>query len=389
MKLAMEALAQNLPFTLGGYNFVQVLGSGGFSTVFKVVHLSSGQFFAAKACSIDKSEKHKRNVALAEMNSLKTLYHPNIIKIYDIIEGYNFIFMILEFMGGGSAKSIIPKETGIRYNLLISSIKQILSAVEFCHSQNIAHRDIKPDNILFDETGRCVLSDFGLSCTMKDSSLSNDFSGSLPYKSPEILKHREYDPFKADMWALGVTFYYMAIGELPWDRSGDMKKMIVNSFYLIPKRVPAVIQYIIRSTLVFDPTKRATAKKLLELPVFSGQIDTVPISEAGGRASLALTSIKNSITSVSKRRLNHKSMSLNSLSSFLDFSNLGESSRNEAEPVIVKPEVKKPLNKIGTMSIICPQATFIDNTPSDDYSSRNDTISLCTTSTSTTNGSNL
>ena len=330
-----EQLIQSLPFTISGYNFVKVLGSGGFSTVFKVVHISSGHFFAAKSCQINKHDTHKRNVALAEMNALKELYHPNIIKIYDIIEGLDHIFMILEYMAGGSVKSAIPRDQGMRYTALVSAIHQILSAVDFCHSMNIAHRDIKPDNVLFDNNGRCVLSDFGLSCIMNSQQKSTDFSGSLPYKAPEILKHREYDPFKADMWALGVTFYFMATGELPWDRNGDLKKMIINCFYVIPNRVATQIQYMIRSTLIFDPKKRATAKQLLALPIFQQHNEKVPLGGSGTtRASLALKSMKDISTAQPKRKLTRKSMSMGSLAGILNIVQTDQSKLNL--PLFVK-----------------------------------------------------
>jgi 5'-AMP-activated protein kinase catalytic alpha subunit len=347
----LQELIESLPFTIEGYNFLRVLGSGGFSTVFKVVHISSGQFFAAKACQINKKDVYKRNVAITEMNALKELYHQNIIKIYDIIEGHNHIFMILEYMAGGSVKSAIPRKQGMRYTALISVIRQILIAVDFCHSLNIAHRDIKPDNILFDNDDRCVLSDFGLSCIVNDQQLSTDFSGSLPYKAPEILKHQKYDPFKADMWALGVTFYFMAVGELPWKKRNDVKEIIINGFYIIPKQVAPPIQYLIRSTLVVDPNKRATAKQLLELPIFQQFNERVPLIELGSsRGSLALKSMKDITAPRPKKRVTRHSRSMGSFSGLLNLSQ-GELCKISL-PVFILPSPIQPKEAEGLPPLI-------------------------------------
>ena len=312
-----EALIASLPFTIADYTFEKVLGSGGFSTVFQVTHNSSGQSFAAKACKLCAQDKTKREIALKEMHFLRSLYHPNIIKIYDILEGYDHVFMILEFLSGGSSKKLVVHNHGMIYKNLISSMKQVLSAVAFCHSHNIAHRDIKPDNILYDASGRLVLSDFGLSCNISHDALISDFPGSLPFKAPEILKHIEYDPFKADMWSLGVTFYYWASGKMPWSNEGDVKSKIIHSFFRIPNNMPPAVKSIVQSLMVADPAKRPTAEELLQLPLFQNT-KTEKIVNIHSKVPLAVRSqVKDILFQKSRRKMTTKSFSANSLTYYL------------------------------------------------------------------------
>ena len=378
-----EQLAKYLPFTLCGYTFAKVLGSGGFSTVFQVIHNSSGQYFAAKACPIPTRDTKNRNVALSEMHFLRTLYHPNIIKIYDIIEGLDHIFMILEYLSFGSSKKLVTHNQGMRYTLLLSAMKQVLTAVSFCHAQNIAHRDIKPDNILFDPSGRCVLSDFGLSCTISHDELSKDFSGSLPFKAPEVLKRMHHDPFKADMWSIGVTFYYWATGKMPWSSQCDIRGRIMNCVYTVPKNVPPAVASIIQQTMVLDPLKRSTSNELLQLPIFKN-MKHEKFGELSVKVPLAVrTKVKDVLFQQPRRKIARKSLSVGSFLMYLgkscdsneanqqnDVNNIKE--ENNGLNVSTLPPLKA--NKIGsplTMNVsndspvVLPQNNETED--SDDY----------------------
>ena len=249
-----------------------MLGHGAFSVVFKVKHEYSQNYYAAKAVELQPCGfELQYNVLKAEMDALKALYHPNIIKIFDVIQKKNYCFMIIELITGGSVTRMIqgsPK--GLPLNQLISIMRQILSAISFCHSKKISHRDIKPGNILVDKNGRAVLSDFGLSCRLAKMDKVNDFCGSLPYKPPEIIRKIAYNPMYADIWSLGVTFYSMAVGHLPWNNHGayPIEELIMKARVKIPSRVPERVASIIRSMLQIDPLQRPQAEELLRNPIF-------------------------------------------------------------------------------------------------------------------------
>ena len=107
--------------------------------------------------------------------------------------------------------------------------KQILEALSFCHSKKIAHRDIKPDNIFLDKHDRIKLADFGLAKHFDKNIKSTEHCGSVMYCSPEIVKDESFDPFSADIYALGMTFFFMITGKHPFNSSflENLKRSII------------------------------------------------------------------------------------------------------------------------------------------------------------------
>jgi serine/threonine protein kinase len=259
----------SLPFHINGYTFESVLGSGSFSTVYKALHQSSKGYFAAKVMNL--AQKTKLDVIGAEVGSLLNLYHQNIVKIYETFTADNHFFMIIELCNGKTMGRIISEDGALPYYNLISYIRQILNAISYCHEKKIAHRDIKPENIFVEPDGRCIIGDFGLSCIEKEK--TTDFCGSLIYKAPEILLKKEYNPLMADIWSLGVTFYTMAVGSIPWKPSEymSMEKCIVSCDYYIPPLVNREVILLIKSMLILDPNRRKTTNELLENPIFSSR----------------------------------------------------------------------------------------------------------------------
>lgn len=106
-----------------------------------------------------------------------------------------------------------------------------MEVLEYFHSQNIAHRDIKPENFFLNQYNHIKLEDFGLSSKFQDQQLPNMKCGSLTFFSPEILSNSEFDPFKADILALGISFYFMVTGHFPYENRNNqnLRDMIVNS----------------------------------------------------------------------------------------------------------------------------------------------------------------
>ena len=150
--------------------------------------------------------------------------------------------------------------------------KQILEAVAFCHSKNIAHRDIKPDNIFIDQYDNIKLADFGMAKKFNYYDKSKEKCGSLICIPPEMFICDEINPFKADIWSLGITFYYMATGNYPFTSKNpdELKKMIKDAKidFFKYKMNPNII-LLISKMIEKNPSDRLTAEKLLELPIFS------------------------------------------------------------------------------------------------------------------------
>ena len=211
------------------YQFKECIGSGGFSMVFRVHSLRYKSDFAAKVTNV-KSARHRTASASYsnEHAALSRLNHPNIIRLYDSFDSGDYAFLILEYCQNGSIRDKISV-SGLPEGPCRLMLRQLVDAVSHMHSCGIVHRDIKPSNVLLDSYGRPKLADFGLALCLKQGQFLHDHSGSLQYMAPEIMRKPCFDPFKADVWALGVTFHEMVLGALKWPRKKQQVESVVLS----------------------------------------------------------------------------------------------------------------------------------------------------------------
>ncbi|KAK8887550.1 hypothetical protein M9Y10_038599 [Tritrichomonas musculus] len=263
-------LINSLPFETHSYKFIELIGAGSYAAVFKCFHVKFEKCFAAKVVELHNEDDDSIDVSQSELFALKRLDHQNIIKLYDSFNDKNHLFIILQYCERGTLNNLIKPSHGIEPSLLIPYMKQLLSALAFCHQIKIAHRDIKPENVFLDSYFRPLLADFGFAVLFSDQKIRK-FCGSLRYRSPEIFQQQPHYPFKADIWALGVSFFEMASGTSPWpiNQPESLQKTILSGKYKIPERVPRQIADVIRKMLVVDPDQRASAESLLDLPIFT------------------------------------------------------------------------------------------------------------------------
>lgn len=272
-----------LPLSINDYIFNKIIGRGGFATVYLVESKKYRQVFVAKVTPISyETEKDSEIDAVeAEIRALMSLSHQNIIKLYDhFTNGRNF-YLILEYCPGGSLQNDSSKFTGLETNLFISYAKQILDALAFCHKKNIAHRDIKPGNILIDSYGHVKLSDFGISLTNVNDVVQT-YSGSLLYEPPEIVQKKPHNPMQADIWSAGVLFAYMINGTTPWrcDSVSVLKQRICAGSYKLRSNTPKDIVDLIAKMIVVNPDNRATAEDLLKDKIFNNDVITASTHES-------------------------------------------------------------------------------------------------------------
>ena len=208
------------------YEFIKSLGKGGYGKVFQVGNKNTGQLFACKKLSklnVNNLIKFKR-----EINILQKMDHPNIIKLYDLFESKNSLYLIMEECHGGELFDRISKrkECDKMYSEkeACEIIQQVMSAIDYCHKQGIAHRDLKPENILYLTEGSEInntikIIDFGLSKEINTRKSFNSLIGTIYYVSPEILKGHYSE--KCDVWAAGVILYVLLSGEPPFNGIND------------------------------------------------------------------------------------------------------------------------------------------------------------------------
>ena len=252
-----------------GYEKREIIGKGGFSIIAKVHSVKYNTDFAAKITN-SSSSRHKtaKITSQIEENALKQFNHPNIIRLYDSFTEDNFAFLILELMSDKSLNSII-REAPIPIPRLYLMIKQIVSAVQLCHQKGYVHRDIKPHNILIDRYGRPKLADFGMSIPVEHGTKLSNYVGSPQYLPPEIIKKQAYDPYKADVWALGVTIYEMAMGRIQWPKEMELVvTSIMNGGIVVSQDTDPPIAKLVMAMTDMDPYKRPTIDKIANLKFF-------------------------------------------------------------------------------------------------------------------------
>jgi len=207
----------------------QLLGRGASASVYKVSHKPSSQDFALKEIRIED-----RNVLLQKLVELKALQlssHPCIVSFYGAFYINATLYLVLEFMDGGTLADILKKCGKIEENILVSLSHKIVSGLEYLHKEmHVIHRDIKPQNILINQKGEVKITDFGVCSELAHTcDVANTFTGTAKYMSPERLTARSYTR-KSDIWSLGIVLYQCAVGHYPY---GDEISETTNFWSLL------------------------------------------------------------------------------------------------------------------------------------------------------------
>ncbi|XP_049318670.1 calcium/calmodulin-dependent protein kinase IGb isoform X5 [Astyanax mexicanus] len=195
------------------FDFIEVLGSGASSEVFKVKEKSTGKFFAMK-CVIKKN----RNTTLEnEIAVLKRIKHNNIVALEDFYETQSHYYLVMQLVSGGELFDRLLDRGMFSEKDASMVIRQVLEGVHYLHQNNIVHRDLKPENLLYysqDENSKIMISDFGLS-KMEDNDIMSTACGTPGYVAPEVLAQKPYSK-AVDCWSIGVITYILLCGYPPF-----------------------------------------------------------------------------------------------------------------------------------------------------------------------------
>ncbi|WFD43097.1 non-specific serine/threonine protein kinase [Malassezia psittaci] len=246
---------------LGQYVLQQTLGSGSFGKVKLATHALTGHRVAVKIInkrkisSMDIGGRIKR-----EIQYLKLLRHPHIIKLYEVITTPSDIIMVIEVVDHGR----MEEKEARRF------FQQMIAAIDYCHRHKIVHRDLKPENLLLDEFLNVKIGDFGLSNVMSDGDFLKTSCGSPNYAAPEVISGRLYSGPEVDVWSCGVILYVMLCGRLPFDDESipTLFMKINKGIYSLPPYLSPEAKHILSSMLVVDPMKRITIAEIQQLPWF-------------------------------------------------------------------------------------------------------------------------
>ncbi|WP_341937070.1 bifunctional serine/threonine-protein kinase/formylglycine-generating enzyme family protein [Marinimicrobium sp. C2-29] len=242
-----------------GYRIIRKINQGGMSSVYLAIQLSVGREVALKVMSPALngdpvfSERFQR-----EANIVGQLSHPNIVSIYDIGRYKNLNYIAMDYLAGGSIHEKMASGLSTQEALRIT--REIANALDHAHEKGYIHRDIKPENILFREDGSAVLSDFGVARTVSSASRMTNAGtvvGTPHYMSPEQTRGKPVDG-RADIYSLGVVFYEMLTGQVPYQADEAVAIAIKHLTAPIPKLPPQYQAYqkILNRLLAKEPDNR-------------------------------------------------------------------------------------------------------------------------------------
>ena len=203
------------------YRLGSKLGSGSYGEVRSCYHKATDEFRAVKIYKKHLFKEDFKVSLLSEVSILRTLDHPNVIRIYEFFEDDKRFFIVMEYCQGGDLFSEILKEKNFSEQIAAKIMQQIFSALSYLHSKNLVHRDLKPENILIEDKKGSLnikLIDFGMATVIKAKKLTGQI-GTLYYMAPEVILG-EYD-FKADVWSAGTIMYILLSGLPPFTGNSD------------------------------------------------------------------------------------------------------------------------------------------------------------------------
>ena len=256
------------------YEIGKVIGKGAYATVKICKNKITQEKFAMKIYEKKiLNDNIKKKCILREIEILKKLNHPNIVKLYDTIISDKNILLIQELVNGISLRDFYNKEirnqrniSEKKYKILTILFKQIFSAFDYIHKKNIFHRDIKLENILLTKNYEIKIIDFGFGLYNPRNYLQKFFCGTPNYMAPEIIMKKEYECQKADMWSLGILLYKLFCADFPFKGKDekDLYRHIIKGKYKIKEYVPDLIKIIIDKILRPKPYQRINCDQILQ-----------------------------------------------------------------------------------------------------------------------------
>ncbi|XP_076255585.1 BRSK family serine/threonine-protein kinase sugar-free frosting isoform X1 [Rhynchophorus ferrugineus] len=265
---------------VGPYRLEKTLGKGQTGLVKLGVHCVTGKKVAIKIINREKLSESVLMKVEREIAIMKLIDHPHVLGLTDVYENKKYLYLVLEHVSGGELFDYLVKKGRLTPKEARRFFRQIISALDFCHSHSICHRDLKPENLLLDEKNNIKIADFGMASLQPMGSMLETSCGSPHYACPEVIRGEKYDGRKADVWSCGVILYALLVGALPFDDDNlrQLLEKVKRGVFHIPHFVPPDCQSLLRGMIEVNPEKRLTL----------AEINKHPWVTAGGKGELEL-----------------------------------------------------------------------------------------------------
>ncbi|NXE85832.1 MARK2 kinase, partial [Cochlearius cochlearius] len=245
---------------IGNYRLLKTIGKGNFAKVKLARHVLTGKEVAVKI--IDKTQLNSSSLQklFREVRIMKVLNHPNIVKLFEVIETEKTLYLVMEYASGGEVFDYLVAHGRMKEKEARAKFRQIVSAVQYCHQKFIVHRDLKAENLLLDADMNIKIADFGFSNEFTFGNKLDTFCGSPPYAAPELFQGKKYDGPEVDVWSLGVILYTLVSGSLPFDGQNlkELRERVLRGKYRIPFYMSTDCENLLKKFLILNPTKRGT-----------------------------------------------------------------------------------------------------------------------------------
>uniref|UniRef100_A0A8C9ZKR1 Si:dkey-16p21.7 n=1 Tax=Sander lucioperca TaxID=283035 RepID=A0A8C9ZKR1_SANLU len=238
---------------VGPYRLEKTLGKGQTGLVKLGVHCITGQKVAIKIVNREKLSESVLMKVEREIAILKLIEHPHVLKLHDVYENNKYLYLVLEHVSGGELFDYLVKKGRLTPKEARKFFRQIISALDFCHSHSICHRDLKPENLLLDEKNNIRVADFGMASLQVGDSLLETSCG-------------------ADVWSCGVILFALLVGALPFDHDNlrQLLEKVKSGVFHMPHFIPPDCQALLKGMIEVNPDKRLTLEAIQKHPWYQG-----------------------------------------------------------------------------------------------------------------------
>jgi serine/threonine protein kinase len=262
-----------IPLSIGRYDYVKTLSAGATSVCVEVTNRVTHEALACKVVSrLALNESGDFSSFEQELRVHEFLNHPNIVRVHEVVYQPDLVFVFLDLCSGGDLLTYLLEHQKIYPSAVRPWLIQILKALQYLHSRGIAHRDVKPDNVLITAEHDVKLADFGC-CEVTTLGGEPKASGTIYYAAPEIFLRTHKVGIKADIWSFGMMLFVLFTGCWPWEDGEDSSivEQITQRKFFQPYRVPRDVIPLFEKATALNPDERLTADQLLMDPWLLGE----------------------------------------------------------------------------------------------------------------------